>query len=341
MGYSYILSVVLAFVAIATAAHISINSNSSSAIGFINVTVATLWTNPQKPRQVDQPALTNPVQIEQWLDSMTLDQFEDLTDSSRLQAQGLYGTRVKILSHQNGWYEVAVSGEPSPKNSFGYPGWVPECQIATFDPVFDNRQLTLPFIIANKPLVTLYRDSSLNEPLLNITYGTRLPVLSSGASLQVAVPRSGVPSAFLPTTSASVYKSVSDIPYPTGEDLVNTAQLFYGRPYLWGGSSTYGFDCSGLTLTLYDSHGITIPRDADAQADFVGHGTPVNNSDHLQVGDLLFYASNVSDPSTIYHVAMFAGNGKMIEAFDSGIPVRITPVRFNDDYWGAERFLVH
>lgn len=156
--------------------------------------------------------------------------------------------------------------------------------------------------------------------MFNLTYGTRLPVLGTTGThasvIHVALPN-GL-SAYLPSSSSTIYASAADIPYPTGEDLVKTAELFYGRPYLWGGSSTYGFDCSGLTLTLYDSHGITIPRDADAQADFTGHGTPVDRAD-LQVGDLIFYADNLSDPSTIYHVAMFAGNAKMIEAYDVGI----------------------
>jgi cell wall-associated NlpC family hydrolase len=121
---------------------------------------------------------------------------------------------------------------------------------------------------------------------------------------------------------------------------VKAAKLFLNRPYLWGGTSGFAFDCSGFTHTLYDAHGITICRDADAQADYTGHGTNVTQSD-LQPGDLIFYASNLTNPGTIYHVAMFAGDGKMIEAYGAGVPVRITPVRFNEDYWGAERFLTH
>lgn len=84
-------------------------------VGYISVSVATVWTDPTKPRPVDAPALTNPVHIEDWLNSMTLDQYLDLTNSDRTQTQALYGTRVNILSRQDGWYEVAVEGQPTPK----------------------------------------------------------------------------------------------------------------------------------------------------------------------------------------------------------------------------------
>jgi gamma-D-glutamyl-L-lysine dipeptidyl-peptidase len=62
----------------------------------------------------------------------------------------------------------------------------------------------------------------------------------------------------------------------------------------------------------------------------------------LQPGDLLFYrdgSKDPADPDAIYHVAMYSGNGEMIEAFDKSVPVRITPARLQGDYWGARRYL--
>jgi gamma-D-glutamyl-L-lysine dipeptidyl-peptidase len=309
------------------------------SIGYISVSVATVWTDLSKPRPVDAPALTNPADIEGWLDSMTLDQYLDLTNSDRTQTQALYGARVNILSEQDGWYEVAVEGQPTPKNSLGYPGWVPAAQVS-LDSSYGQLQLNNPFAAVDKTADTsLYRDALMTETYMDISYDTRLPMIGRlGELIQVAVPGGG--SAFLSALHATVYSSVSSIPYPTGKDLVNAGKLFLGRPYLWGGTSGFAFDCSGFTHTIYDANGVTIPRDSDAQADFTGHGTQVAASD-LQPGDLIFYASNLTDPSTIYHVAMFAGNGNMLEAYGAGIPVRVTPVRFNDNYWGAERFLTH
>jgi gamma-D-glutamyl-L-lysine dipeptidyl-peptidase len=308
-------------------------------IGYISVSVATVWTNSGKPRPVDGPALTNPADVEGWLDSMTLDQYLDLTDSDRTQTQALYGTRVSILSQQDGWYEVAVDGQPTPKNSLGYPGWVPAAQVS-LDSSYGQLLSNKPFAAVDKAAIApLYRDVLMTEIYLEISYDTRLPVIGHlGELIQVAVPSGG--SAYLSARDATVYDSVSSIPYPSGKDIVSAGKLFLGRPYLWGGTSGFAFDCSGFTHTLYDARGITIARDSDAQADFTGHGTQVAQSD-LQAGDLIFYASNLTNPSTIHHVAVYAGDGEMLEAYGAGIPVRITPVRFNDEYWGAERFLAY
>lgn len=114
----------------------------------------------------------------------------------------------------------------------------------------------------------------------------------------------------------------------TRADIVRSAKQFLGLHYLWGGLSAWGYDCSGLTWAAYRAHGITIPRDADAQ---FAAGTPVALS-KVQPGDLLFYESPV-----VGHVAMAIGNGQMIEAPNSRSEVRIVPVR-TSDYRGARRF---
>ena len=106
------------------------------------------------------------------------------------------------------------------------------------------------------------------------------------------------------------------------------------------GRAGFGFDCSGFTSTIYQVYGITLPRDADPQA-ADSRGRPVDKS-ALQPGDLLFYSHGSRDPDNpdaIYHVAMYSGNGDMIEAFDKTAPVRITPTRLHADYWGARRYL--
>jgi gamma-D-glutamyl-L-lysine dipeptidyl-peptidase len=114
----------------------------------------------------------------------------------------------------------------------------------------------------------------------------------------------------------------------TRADLVRTAKQFVGLHYLWGGLSAWGYDCSGLTWAVYRAHGITIPRDADAQ---FAAGTPVPLS-RVQPGDLLFYESPV-----VGHVSMAVGNGQMIESPNSRSEVRIVPIR-TSDFRGARRF---
>jgi gamma-D-glutamyl-L-lysine dipeptidyl-peptidase len=313
------------------------SARTTPSIGYIDVSVATLWTNPSKPRAIDAPALQNPAQIEQWLDSMTTAEYLDLTDSDRTQTQALYGTQVHILNATNDWYEIAIPDQPTPKNTLGYPGWVPAVQIASNEG-YGRLEQNRPFAqVDTAATVPLYHDPWLRNPIMNISYGTRLPILNThGHSLQIALP-SGKP-AYLSHSSAKIYKSTSEIPYPTGADLIRTGTLFLARPYLWGGTSGFAFDCAGFTGTIYRAHGITIPRDSGPQATYTGHGVSVAR-EGLEAGDLLFYATNVSDAKTIHHVAMYAGNGEMLEAYGAGVPVRRTEVRFGDEFWGAERFL--
>lgn len=100
-----------------------------------------------------------------------------------------------------------------------------------------------------------------------------------------------------------------------------------GKPYVYGGTGPHGYDCSGLQMRSFQHAGLTIPRVAAAQ--YAGAGTQVPLNDAKQ-GDLLFFASDVSRPTTVYHVAMYVGDGKMIEAPYTGADVRIVPIWTTD-----------
>jgi cell wall-associated NlpC family hydrolase len=152
------------------------------------------------------------------------------------------------------------------------------------------------------PLVVTVRDARLSNGDV-VGFGSQVP---RGAVLRAAT-------APLPKTRA---------------DLVRTARMFLGLHYLWGGLSAWGYDCSGLTWAVYRTHGITIPRDADAQ---FAAGKPVPLAQILP-GDLLFYEHPV-----VGHVAMYIGDGMMIEAPNSRSEVRIVPVR-TTDFRGVRRF---
>ena len=307
---------------------------ASPPSAYVDVSVATVWTAPASPRPVDHPALTNPVNIPRWLSDMSLADKLGLTDDNLTQTQALYGNRVYILARQAGWDEVAVPGQPTPKSQLGYPGWVPSVQL-TAGHGFAALQSHRPFALVQAPTAWLYDNSALTRENMQISANTRLPVLArAGQAIRVATPGGGAK--WLSARDATVYRSASDIPYPTGASLVAYAKRFLHRPYLWAGRSGFAFDCSGFTSTIYQVNGITIPRDASAQAQY-GGGRMVSKND-LQAGDLLFYATS-QDPGSIYHVAMYIGHQQMIEAYDAATPVRITAVRFGTDYWGAERFL--
>ena len=139
-----------------------------------------------------------------------------------------------------------------------------------------------------------------------VGFGTQLPVVGPQRSSLVVLTPAGT-KAKLPAAAAK--------PLPrTRADLVRSAKQFLGLKYLWGGLSAWGYDCSGLTWAVYRAHGITIPRDADAQATA---GRPMSLED-AQPGDLIFYGT-----SFVHHVTMYLGKGMMIEAPNSASEVRI------------------
>ena len=226
-----------------------------------------------------------------------------------------------------------MPGQPAPKNPLGYPGWVPKVQLVSA-PGFAALAASRPFALVNKARTAwLYDTSGLSRKLLQVTFGTRLPVLSRTAgAIEVATP-AGTRD-WLSAADATVYDSA--IPPPEGADLAAAARMFLGVPYLWAGRSGFAFDCSGFTSALYQSYGITIPRDADAQA-LDGGGTRVARAE-LAPGDVLFYANG----GTIYHDALYVGGGRAIEA---GLPDGKTPAItlsadiFGPSYWGAVRFI--
>jgi gamma-D-glutamyl-L-lysine dipeptidyl-peptidase len=308
---------------------------SSPQRAYVAVNVATVWTDPGKARPVDRPALTNPAHPRQWLRAMSSDQRADLTDSNRTQTQALYGARVLVLAQRGAWSQVVVPRQPTPRDPRGYPGWIPTVQL-TRNPSYATAVRNHPFALLDRGTGSgLFAGPRLRHRVLTLSTNTRLPVLARTArALKVATPDDGAK--WLPRKRATVHRSERAIPRPTGRQLVRTAKAFLHRPYVWAGRSAFGFDCSGLTGTVYQVHGITIPRDSGPQAQDP-RARRVAARD-LRAGDLLFY-SHSRDAEDIYHVAMYVGNGRMIEAYDHLTPVRITRARLGGSYWGAVRYL--
>jgi cell wall-associated NlpC family hydrolase len=101
---------------------------------------------------------------------------------------------------------------------------------------------------------------------------------------------------------------------------VRFAKKQLGKPYLYGGAGPDAYDCSGLQMTSYLHAGLTLPRVAADQ--YAGSG-PTVPLDQAQAGDLLFFASDVLKPATIYHVAMYLGGGDVLDAPHTGANVEI------------------
>jgi cell wall-associated NlpC family hydrolase len=120
------------------------------------------------------------------------------------------------------------------------------------------------------------------------------------------------------------------------EELVRSARSFLGVPYLWGGTSAdAGFDCSGLTMTIYQLNGLDLPRTSREQ--FLT-GNPVDSSS-LEKGDLIFFARQEGKVS---HVGIYAGGGQFIHAAGKGKRIRIDSLSqdyFRRTFLGARSYL--
>jgi cell wall-associated NlpC family hydrolase len=106
-----------------------------------------------------------------------------------------------------------------------------------------------------------------------------------------------------------------------------------GMPYVWGANGPASFDCSGLVQWSFAQAGVPMPRVAADQAR-TGPAVPVSQ---LQPGDLLFYHTDPTDPGYISHVAIYIGNGEMVQAPEPGESVEIVPADTGSEFAGAVR----
>lgn len=129
----------------------------------------------------------------------------------------------------------------------------------------------------------------------------------------------------------------TESPTAVQESLVATARRFLGKPYRYGkASQTDGFDCSGLTMTVYRLHGLELPRSSIEQ---FSSGTPVGRN-ALQPGDLVFFATGRT--SRVSHVGIYSGHGQFIHAATRERAVRVSSLSnsyFKSRYKGARRYI--
>jgi hypothetical protein len=105
---------------------------------------------------------------------------------------------------------------------------------------------------------------------------------------------------------------------PRSPDIVSAAALYLGCPYLWGGRSSLGIDCSGLVQSAFRDLGVTVLRDTDMQRDSIGEAVPVGREAELRRGDLLYMPG---------HVLIYAGDGTVIHANGASMTVRRDKLR--------------
>ncbi len=240
----------------------------------VTVPVATVWTGPDAPRPVDEPAVRDVPDVAAWTAGLA-------EESSRADLQGrtlsqlLLGDPVQVLEDAGGWLRVAAPGQPGSGHPAGYPGWVRRAHL-TVPPQPGPaghalvRRLTAACTLADGEQMTL-------------SHGTLLTIETVVASrLRVALPdgRQG-------TLNRSDVLIGED--EQTGIDVLAAARTFLGVRYLWGGTCGWGVDCSGLVHLAFRLHGVVVPRDARDQA-ASPRLQPVP-LDAVRPGDLYFFAA--------------------------------------------------
>lgn len=298
------------------------------AQGAINIGLTVLWSKPyEEPiyQEISHRAAANPAQ---WAEGLNSD--ERLWLVGKVDTMAIFGERVAILDRYGPWIKAAVASQATAQNWRGYPGWILADQISC-NPVFLTEQTTGPQAVISMPQAVLYRDSGLTVSLGSFGYQTRLPILNeTGDHLKLRLPDGTVG-----YISRSDAKKTTELAF-SQQAIISEARQFLDLKYLWGGTSSYGFDCSGFMFRLYQSQGISIPRDAAEQAEA---GIQVSKED-LRPGDLLFF-SYKDRPGKIHHVGMVIGEGLMIHSPNSKSAIRIESFEtgvYGEEFWGARRY---
>ena len=143
---------------------------------------------------------------------------------------------------------------------------------------------------------------------------------SGGYSVSPSVGSTAATTAACVQLAGTVISGSSAVPNQVVSAAIAYAQQQIGKPYLWGGTGPDSFDCSGLVMTAYRTAGVSIPRTSEAQWTW-GPQVPANQ---VEPGDLVFFAGSDGTPTSPGHVGLVIGGGKMIEAYATGFPLRIS-----------------
>ncbi|MDB5573043.1 MAG: hypothetical protein JWR79_200 [Tardiphaga sp.] len=190
--------------------------------------------------------------------------------------QALLGERVTIYDRDdNGWAWGQLGGD-------GYVGWLPDSALGPLAAAPTHRVSALRTFAFAQPSIKL-------PPVAMLPMGALLTIDHVETDFAVTTDR-----LFIPARHVGARDDVA-------RDFVAIAERFLGTPYLWGGKSSLGIDCSGLVQIALNASGVGCPRDSDMQRDRLGAGVSLSD---VRRGDLLFWKGHVAiarDATTMVH----------------------------------------
>jgi cell wall-associated NlpC family hydrolase len=253
--------------------------------------------------------------------------------SAELATQATLGTPVKILKKEGSWSLIQTPDM--------YLAWVDDGGI---EPItasdLENWKNTTKVIYTNMQGHSYSEANTQSQVVSDIVAGGVLELRGEENDFyKVAFPDQRI--AFINKTEADLYDSWLLRADPSQENLVATSKQLMGLPYLWGGTSTKGVDCSGFTKTIYFLNGVVLPRDASQQIHTGEQVDTDKNFESLLPGDLLFFGKKATDSTSerVIHVGMWIGNNEFIHSAGRVKISSIDEKALNFDAYNLNRYL--
>lgn len=228
--------------------------------------------------------------------------------SAELVTQGTLGMPLNVYQKERSWYLIQT-----PDN---YLGWVDAGGIELMTKKeFDEWKATDKLIYTDTYGKSYTEADVSSDAVSDVVAGNIFSLVTEGSDFYEVKYPDGRKAYLLKDEADSFDEWKSKLAF-TKESLVETSKTMLGVPYLWGGTSTKGVDCSGFTKTVYLMNGMIIPRDASQQ---IHEGTLIDDSkefDKLIAGDLLFFGRKATDSTSerVIHVGMWIGDNRFIHS---------------------------